>query len=846
MSLADLFEAWRTDPEIGANVAAWRTFAARPGQVVPFPGELHPALASALRAAGIEALYAHQTAAWEGVQSGQNTVIATGTASGKTLCYNLPVLDDLLRDSGGRALYLFPTKALTQDQKSALEQLVQGCGAGLPVGTYDGDTPSAARSAIRQRARVVFSNPDMLSAGVLPHHPLWADLFANLRFVVIDEMHTYRGVFGSHVANVLRRLKRVARSYGSSPRFILTSATIGNPVELAERLIEEPVVLIDDDGAARGARHFLIYNPPVVDADLGLRRSMLLECVRLSAELLEYGVQTIVFARTRQTVELILSYLRAGAGSVDPESERWARRQAPDAIRGYRSGYLPRQRREIERGLREGRVRAVVSTSALELGMDIGGMGAAVLAGYPGSIAATWQRAGRAGRTDRPALAALVASPAPLDQFLAHHPDYFFERSPEQALIDPDNTLILLGHLKCAAFELPFGQGEGFGRVDGKQVAEYLHVLEEAGFLHRSGQKTFWLAEGYPARDLNLRSASPDSVLLRVQEDDGWRTIGQVDKVSAAWMVHPQAVYLHEGQTYLVEELDLDQGQARLRPVVLDYYTQPRQDTTVQLVERRGALEGRGACKAYGEIVVTTQVTGYRQIRWFTQEQIGMGEVALPPAELLTTAYWLTPSEDTVARLREQGAWSNDANDYGSNWRVQRDRARERDGYRCQVCGVLEEGRAHHVHHKVPFRSCASYRQANQLSNLVTLCPRCHLRVEQAVRMRSGLSGLAFVLGHLAPLFLMCDAGDLGVHADPQSPLADNRPTVAVYDQIPGGIGFARRLFDLHEELLARAYEWVSACECANGCPSCVGPAGEHGVGGKQETLALLEALCHL
>ncbi len=853
MSLSTLLSAWQTDPSIASNIAAWRTFPTRPAQFAPFPDDLHPALVDALRARGIGALYTHQATAWQRVQAGQHPVVVTGTASGKTLCYNLPVLDRLLRDPKARALYLFPTKALAQDQKDALNQLVTpntqyptpNIHPEIRIATYDGDTPAEARAAIRITARLIISNPDMLHTGVLPHHTKWADFFGNLQFVVVDEMHAYRGVFGSHVANVLRRLKRIARFYGASPQFILTSATIANPVELAERLIEETVVLVDDDGAAQGARHFLIYNPPVVNRDLGLRRSVLLESVRLAGDLLQHGVQTIVFARARRTVELILSYLRRSLPSLasPPELGGIEGGRGGAKVRGYRSGYLPRQRRDIERGLREGQVRAVVATNALELGIDIGGMGAAVLTGYPGTIAGTWQQAGRAGRKNEASLAALVTSANPLDQFLARHPDYFFGRSPEQALINPDNLLILLGHLRCAAFELPFRVGESFGRVEGARVVEFLQFLQEGGVLHQSRDKFFWMADQYPAQDVSLRSASPEAVLLQARDGDEWATIGQVDQASAFWMVHPGAVYLHEGRVYLVEELDLEQRIARLRAVEVDYYTQPRRETTVQLLDKLDEIEARGATKAHGEIAVTTQVIGFRKVRWFTQEQLGLGEVSLPPTELVTTGYWVALTEETVARLREQGMWTSDPNYYGPNWLAQRDKARARDGYRCQACGILEDGRSHHVHHKTPFRAFASYRQANQLSNLVTLCPRCHHRVELAVRMRSGLAGLSFALGHLAPLFLMCDASDVGVHSDPRSPLADGRPAVVIYDQVPAGIGFSERLFELHDELMGRAHELVAACECTDGCPSCVGPAGEGGLGGRQETLAILEAL---
>lgn len=512
-------------------------------------------------------------------------------------------------------------------------------------------------------------------------------------------------------------------------------------------------------------------------------------------------------------------------------------------IRAYRSGYLPGQRREIERGLRDGGVRVVVATNALELGIDVGGLGAALLTGYPGTVAGTWQQIGRAGRGDEASLAALIASADPLDQFLAHHPDYFFDRSPEHALINPDNLLILLGHLRCAAFELPFRAGEGFGRVDGERVAEFLQFLQSSGVLHRSGDRYFWMADRYPAGGISLRSASSETVLLQTLEGGDWTTIGTVDRASACWMVHPQAVYLHEGQAYCVDELDLAQNVARLRPLDADYYTEPRRETAVQLIETLSAAEAQGATKACGEIAVTTRVVGFHRVRWFTHERLSAGEVSLPPAELQTTGYWFALAERTVERLRDRGLWRNDPNDYGPDWPAQRDLVRERDGFRCQVCGAPERGRAHDVHHKVPFRAFASRGQANQAHNLVTLCPPCHRRAELAVRVRSGLAGLAFALGHLAPLFLMCDARDLGVHADPQSPLAEGRPSVVIYDLIPAGIGLSERLFDLHDELIARARELVASCECADGCPSCVGPASEDGLGGKRETRALLDAL---
>ena len=844
MSLSALLSHWRSDPGVAANVVEWRTLPLRPARYAPFPSHLDPTLLKSLKKRGIHSLYIHQAAAWEHVQAGRNCVIATGTASGKTLCYTLPVVDRLIKDSQARALFLFPTKALAQDQLTSLRDMLVCEEPGgqkdleLAVDVYDGDTPSTARPGIRAAARLLITNPDMLHTGILPHHTAWSTFFQNLQFVVIDEMHTYRGVFGSHIANVIRRLKRIANHYGSSPSFILTSATVSNPLQLAEWLIEEPISLIDDDGSALGAKHFLIYNPPIVDRELGIRRSLLQESVSLVEDLMAYHVQTILFGRTRRTVEIMLAYLRESLS----EGER-TKGKALATIRGYRSGYLPRQRREIEQGLRQGEVQAVVTTNALELGIDIGGMGAAVLAGYPGTIASTWQQAGRAGRGTESSLVVLIASASPLDQFLAQHPDYFFGRTPEQALINPDNLLILLGHLRCAAFELPFQAGDHFGSLSAERLLEFLEFLRQEGVLYQSKNKYFWMADRYPAEGVSLRSTTSETVALQVQQTSGWATIGQVDISSAPWLVHPGAVYLHEAHMFMVEDLDLKQNVAHLSPTSADYYTEPRSEITVTLLEKQDEEQVHGGVKMRGEVAVTSQVVGYRKVKWYTHETLGLGEVSLPPTELQTSAYWLAISEQTVDYLRDQGLWTNTHNDYGPGWTSLRDQVRARDGYCCQVCGLLEQGRAHDVHHKVPFRSFPSPQQANQLSNLITLCPSCHRRVETAVRIRSGLYGLSFVLGNLAPLFLMCDSRDLGVHSDPNSTLADGQPTVIVYEHIPAGIGFSLRLYQVHSELMQRAYELVTKCECLDGCPSCVGPGGENGSGSKLETAALLSTL---
>jgi DEAD/DEAH box helicase domain-containing protein len=836
MSIQRLLSRWRADPEIGGNITAWETIPPRQAISRPIPKGLHAVLAQALSVASIQHVYSHQELAWDFIRAGKHIVLATGTASGKTLAYNLPVLDALLRNDTARALYIFPTKALAQDQLTTLaEMLGPHPPPSLPIAmaTYDGDTLRNHRAAIRKKSRLVVTNPDMLHIGILPHHTAWVDFLSNLEYVVIDEMHTYRGVFGSHVANVIRRLKRITRHYGSQPQFVLTSATIGNPRELASKLIEEELSVISEDGSARGPKHFLIYNPPIVDAELGIRASMVAEAVHIANDLLRYNIQSIVFGRARRTVELILTYLRSG-GSADR------------SIRAYRSGYLPEHRREIEAGLRNGQVRAVVATSALELGIDIGGMGATVQAGYPGSIASTWQQAGRSGRGTEPSLSVLVTSQNPADQFLAHNPDYFFARNPEHALINADNLLILLKHLQSAVFELPFQSDEAFGKLHPTQVAEFLDILHAEGQLHKSKGKYFWMGDTYPSAGVSLRSASAHPILLKDISSQPAKTIGEVDQEAAYWMVHPGAIYLHEAEVFQVAELNLDDYTASLRATDVDYFTRPRRETEIQLLQLGAAEATRGGGKALGELAVITQVSGFHIVRWETHEKLAFHELDLPPTQLITTGFWINLAEETVNGLRAEGLWNSDRNNYGPNWTTQRQAALARDEYRCRFCGALEGERPHHIHHKTPFKAFPSPLEANRLENLITLCPSCHRRAESAVRMRSGLSGLAYTLGHLAPLFLMCDPGDIGVHADPRSPVSEGQPSVIIYEMVPAGIGFSQRLFDIHNELLARARELIGACPCSDGCPSCVGPGGEEGSGGKAETQAIVDALVDL
>jgi len=626
------------------HVTAVRRLEPVAAQLAPFPAGLDGRLTTALAARGISQVYTHQAEAIEHALAGRNAVVITPTASGKTLCYNAPVLHSILQDPSSRALYLFPTKALAQDQLAELQSLCEHIAAEtseqIGVYTYDGDTPQDARRSIRSRAHLVLSNPDMVHSGILPHHPKWAKLFENLRYIVIDELHAYRGVFGSHLCNVLRRLRRICQHYGSNPVFLCSSATIANPRELAERLTEKPFELVQKSGAPRGEKFFIFVNPPVVNHQLGIRRSYLAETRRVASEFLKRNLQLIVFAQSRLATEILTTYLKDDFESQPGEPER---------IRGYRGGYLPLRRREIEKGLRDGQVRAVVSTNALELGIDIGALDVSVMAGYPGTIAATWQRAGRAGRRASRSAAVMVASSAPLDQFIVRNPSYFFDASPERALIDPDNLHILVDHVKCAAFELPFAAAEQFGRHD---VQEVLGILAEQGLVHRSGGSDDldnpsddgqwnWTSESYPADAVSLRSVSSDNFII-VDTTHETRVIGETDFTSGPSTLHEKAIYIVEGTLYQVEKLDFEGRKAYVREIDCDYYTDAITYNRVTILD----TFSEPAVPSHGEVHVVSRVVGFKKIKFYTNENIGSGELDLPEQQMHTTSYWLTvPAE---------------------------------------------------------------------------------------------------------------------------------------------------------------------------------------------------------
>ncbi len=774
----------------GEVLTAVHHIPAREAKFAPMPDWVRADLAAVYGEKGVGQLYSHQAAAAAAVHAGRNTVVVTPTASGKTLCYNLPVLNAVLENPDTRALYLFPTKALAQDQLAELHDLSARLDHRFGVFTYDGDTPADARKAIRERGHIVLSNPDMLHTGILPHHTRWQRLFENLRFVVLDELHTYRGVFGSHLANVLRRLRRIARFYGSDPQFICSSATIANPGELASRLAETEFDVIEENGAPAGEKFFIFYNPPVVNRFLGIRRSYINETSRVAQEFLKHDLQTLVFANSRLHTEVLLTYLQQ-ANPMPPGQ--------PPAIRGYRGGYLPGERREIERGLREGRIRGVVSTNALELGIDVGSLDATVMAGYPGTIASTWQRAGRAGRRSGSSCAVLVASSAPLDQFIVQHPNYFFERSPEHAFVQPDNLEILANHLKCAAFELPISPTETYGGVD---VTELCGRLAEAGFLHRSGEHWHWTQEAYPADTVSLRSVTSDNFVI-VDMTHETEVIGEVDFSSALTIVHPKAIYLHQGQQYHVDALDFKERKAYVKRVDVDYYTDAIRYTQVRVLERAAGdrilafgADAR-AERSHGDVLVRSQVIGFKKIKFFTNENVGDGKLELPENEMHTTAFWLTLERPLVESLP----------------------------------------------FSVSDRQSGMFGLLHALESIATLLLMCDAR------------DLGTAIGERPPFMV-------NVHGEPspgseieweETPdlkavktLAEKEffePNLYLYDAYPGGIGFSEPLYRTHSLLLSKTRELIAACPCENGCPSCVGPVGERGERAKEAALAILSCL---
>ena len=767
----------------------------------PLPQEL----VSALEKMGISELYTHQVQAIESVRAKKSVAVVTGTASGKTLCYNLPVLERMVngqwsRVNGGTgcetvdhrpstidhatAFYLFPTKALAQDQLRGLRRyadLEPALARVMKAGTYDGDTPPSTRRKLRDEASIILTNPDMLHQGILPYHTRWSRFFADLRYVVIDEIHTYRGIFGSNVANVIRRLSRVCRYYGSDPQFICSSATIANPLELAERLTGVPITLVDNDGSPRGAKHFVLWNPPCIDVGLMERRSSNVEAQELMTGLMRKGVRTITFGKARIVAELMYKYVREALQRREPILAQ--------KVRAYRGGYLPEERREIERQLFSGELLGITSTNALELGIDIGGLDAAIIVGFPGTIASTWQQAGRAGRSSDQSLVVFVAYNDPIDQYLMRHPTYFFGQSPENAIVDPENTYILANHLRCAAFELPIKESDAHsfgGRTTG--VAE---VLAEEGDLKQIDRTWYWSKTDFPAADVNLRTISDSTFAIVETSAEGvgcsvlgvgpdehptpntqhptpppsGRVIGQVDAISAPELVYPGAIYMHEAETYFVEDLDLQNKVAYVRRADVDYYTNAILDASIRIGVRCSVLgDGqpvseatntqhptpntsdrlcRGSSVFLGPATVTWATTGFKKIKFYNLDSIGYGKVDIPPQHLETMAFWVVPADEMLDEVR-----------------------------------------------------------------------RCGLKPIE------GLMGIRNLMVHVLPLFAMCDKQDIGGIVDSSN---TGSPTIFIYDRYAGGLGFAEKGFHMVEELMRACLEVLTECGCEDGCPSCVG-----------------------
>ncbi|MDR2052317.1 MAG: DEAD/DEAH box helicase [Treponema sp.] len=774
------------DPSFADSIVEDRLLPAGEGVFVPFPGDLDERIGRALKSRGIDAIYSHQREVWEAVRAGNNVVVVTPTASGKTLCYNLPTLQALLRDEKARALYLFPTKALSQDQQSELNELTNQADSqgslldsfNVKVMTYDGDTPDSLRVAARDSGRIIITNPDMLHAGVLPNHPRWIKFFSNLKYVVIDEAHAYRGVFGSHVANVIRRLRRVASFYGSHPVFILCSATIANPKELAETLIGGRALLVDKNGAPRGEKRIILYNPPLVDAVQGIRRSVVTESRRWMIAFLRAGIKTILFAHSRVKTEVAASYVNEELANIFTDNSRIR-------VEAYRGGLLPNERREIERGLREGSIRGVVSTNALELGIDIGGLDASVVAGFPGSFNSFWQQSGRAGRRGGTSVSVFVASSSPLDQFIMKNPQWFFRKSVEEGRLDPDNPYILTDHVKCGCFELPF-RDEVTGPSEepsvsnepfGEQVTEVLSFLEETGIVRHTAGKWHWAERSFPAEGISLRSATADNVVI-VDVTEGRNTvIGEMDRPSAKELIFKNAVYIHRGRQYLVEDLDIENRRCLVREAELNYFTDGLVKTDIKVLTEDEEIsvsvlpapqvpkgEGRAAARALlCDVLVRNQAAKFKKIRFHTHENIGYGDINLPEEEMQTRSLALCFGPETAGGkvLSEL-----DAEDPGSV-----------------------------------------------------------------------LAGAGTLIKLIAPIFLLCDPRDLGVAERVRDPHF-GVPALFIYDKYPGGTGLSESLAGRVGELFRAACRLVTDCPCKTGCPSCVGPGGN-----KAGTSAFLGAL---
>ena len=795
----------------------------------PMPSFVSDKVISLLSARGIRFLYQHQLLALEAEFNKNNVILSTGTASGKSLCYQIPIMEYLLRDPDSTMLLIFPTKALTQDQRKNLASLIPEKIQEIAI--YDGDTPPYQRAAIRRNARVILTNPDMLHNGMLPFHPSWARFFENLKLVVLDEAHIYRGVFGAHTANVIRRLIRVHKHYNQSslsPQFILCSATLSNAKQLAEKLVGSEVTEFSQDTSGNGVREIFFLNPPIVDEALHLRAGSIYTAAKVAEIMEQKNRQVLLFCQSRQSVESTVRRLRDIGINAD----------------GYRSGYLSKERRKIENGLKEGSNRCVVATNALELGMDIGGMDSILSIGYPGSIASYYQRMGRAGRNHQPSDFIMIASQNPIDQYLMKHPDYITEQKAEPALIDPDNLLILYQHLQCALSEVPFSFSESYGGLTIDETQELLESFCSMGIARKSSGHFYWLESSSPQHTISLRNSGLDRISIVSQDFNGKKVpVGDIDRPSAYWMVHEGAIYFHNGESYRIDELNLDENTAFARPIPAEYTTEADKKTTILTKNVLMKNSVQNADLSAAEVTVTTQVIGYKKRDIETNQILGSYPLDLPQEKLETKAFILNLSDQFREELRINSHWTNDPNQYGPNWFKIRKTILERDHFQCQLCSVSGTEQTLHVHHIIPFRNFTNPVDANQPENLTTLCHTCHDRVEAAVKMRSGLTGFASAFRQISALFLECDANDLNVISDPACAEYDGKATIYLYETIPGGIGLSQNIFYNFIKIVSAVKDLIENCDCEDGCPGCVGPAGEIGIGGKEEAVAIASGL---
>ncbi len=741
------------------------------GEYSEFPKKLSKEVVEIYKKKGIVKLFSHQKKAIESILEGRNVVVSTPTASGKTLIYNSVTFNSLLTDKSSKSLYLFPTKALSQDQLSELLDLNKMIGDKLGLFTYDGDTPQTARKAIRKQAQIVITNPYMLHSGILPHHTKWINLFENLKYVIIDELHYYTGVFGSHMGNIIRRLKRICSFYGSNPVFIMSSATISNPKELAETVIEEEVVLIEKSGAPRGKRYIVFINPPVINKQLGIRKSYTSLAREISGILLKNDLSFITFTNARLVTEILVKYLKN-------DFEKNINQRG--IIRGYRGGYLPAKRREIERGLKSGEIKGVVSTNALELGIDIGSLDGVVLASYPGTISSTWQRLGRAGRRSSSSLGILVASSSPINQYIINHPEYFTEKSPETGRINPDNLTILIDHIKCAAFELPFFKGEKFGNED---LLEILDYLSENRILLKRDDKWFWSEEGYPADAVSINRISSDNFVV-VDTTSKEKVIAEVSFSSALETLHEKAIYILEGEQYIVEKLDFTNRRAYVKESVSDYYTDAVTNTKVKILDLFDDTEFGDYTISVGDVHVYSQIVGFKKLKFFTNENIGAGNLQLPQREMHSTAFWLTIKKTLLDSIRINNEDKIEA-----------------------ISGI-----AYLMRH---------------ISAVLLMCDVKDLgvSVEDNITKRDiNLSSGKFQTGE--------STNENGFE-----------PNIYIYDSYPNGVGFSEVLYRNGVSLIKDILTVIENCDCPAGCPSCIGPPIRKGGKHKEAARFIVKSL---